>query len=236
VAHTVLLRTIAAGLENWAADCVALGEFLDLRRKVPNHPAPKPLPIAPNDAFKDKETSYVDPDPGTYGPGTPKTKDQLLASVAVTLDSVVSLNQDTLASTLKGTPAAQQAPVGAGVSEDDIWRLVVNWQSLVSHFFKAALSMYGLEPEPHPGIRHPGPGSEERHLAIILAWLTKINADAQNLQRVQNITPTPPYSGPSGAGSFRDSLVRLEIGYHKLALDLAQIATILPGHLLIAKI
>jgi len=236
VAHTLILRTIAAGLENWAADCDALGEFLDLRRRVPNHPAPQPLPITPNDAFKDKEAPYVDPDPGSYGPGTPNTKDQLLASVAVKLDSVVSLNQDTLASILKGTPAPQQPQVAAAVSEDDIWRLVVNWQSLVSHFFKAALSMYGIELKPHPGVRHPGPGREERHLAKILAWLTKIEADAKNLQRVQNIAPTAPYSGPAGAGSFRDSLVRLEMGYHKVALDLAQIATLLPGHLLSANI
>jgi hypothetical protein len=227
VAHMHILKTVIVGLENWAIDCVSLGQFLDLRTQtgIPNVP---PSTFGPG-------ALYVEPMPGTYGPGTNNTRDALLAAAAVKLDSVVSLNQSTLSSTLHGVPAPQQ-PAQTGVSDDDLWRLVVNWQALVSHFFKAALKMYGQEPGPHPTLGHPGPGREERHLALVLSRLTKIEADASRLRTLHNIAAMAPYAGPAGGGTYHDSLVRFEMGFHKMALDVAQIATLLPNHLLNATI
>jgi hypothetical protein len=235
MAHALILKTISVGLENWAKDCVQLGEFLELRVKA--HQALGLKPPIPVGTPPFKETPYVDPKPGTYGKVAGTDRAQLLSQAADMLDSVASLNQDTLADPqiFGGQPAAP-AMLAAQTSEDDLLRLIVNWQALASHFFKVALKMYGLEPQPHPVVRHPGAGSEERHLATILAWLTKIQADAVSFQRAQNITPGGGYHTNPGTGSFGDSLLRVEQAYHKVALDVAQIATFLPNHLLRAQI
>lgn len=224
MAHTLILKTITTGLENWAKDCVSLAEFLDLRTNVPGIGVPPSI-------FQKKD--YADPKPGTYPTG-PNGRAQLLVAAADKLDSVASLNADTL--TFLGGNPSNPGTMAAGTSEDDLLRLIVAWQSLASGFFKASLRMYGLDPEPHPAVRHPGPASEERHLAILLAWLSKIETDAKTFQQNQGIAPNPPYHTPPGTGSFHDSLLRVEQAYHKLALDISLIALRLPYHLLGAQI
>lgn len=222
MAHEYILKTTVAWLENWADDTETLGDFLDLRRQ-------KHTPGGP--AFT--HAPYHRPGPGGYT--------QTLAEVADLLDGVVNRNDD-VASYLGGTPrttadVSTNPLFPAGVlTDDNVMRLVVNWQSIASGFFKSTVKLYGIEPGTPPPMVHPGPASEARLIAEIAAWLTKIKADADTFANGQSIPAKAiPYSTKrrGGTGSFRESLLRIEQAYHKLAMDMAEIANSLPYHLLL---
>ena len=219
MAHDYQLKSIVLGLENWAIDCGKLGKFLNLRAKAIGT---KPF----------EETKLVEP---TMPPPSPTAS---LKRAADLLDHVVDRNDDTVVF-LRGTPTKTVKPVPPAVKtiptrEENI-RLIIHWLSATSGFFKSILRLYGEEPHPVPPAPHPGPKGEAFLLAEATAWIEKIGIDADSFAAAQKIPhdPSKPHYDTSAEGSDIDaSLIRIELGLHKIAQDVGAIGSVLPYHLL----
>ena len=219
MAHDYQLKSIVLGLENWAIDCVKLGNFLNLRAAAIGT---RPF----------SETAFVAP---TMPLPSPTAS---LKKAADLLDHVVDRNDDTVIF-LRGTPTTTSKPIPPVVKtvptrEENI-RLIIHWLSATSGFFKSILRLYGEEPHPHPPAPHPGPKTETYLLAEAAAWIEKIGKDADSFAAAQKIQHDPSrhhYDTAVEGGEIDASLTRIELGLHKIAQDVGAIGSVLPYHLL----
>jgi hypothetical protein len=211
MANEYLLKLIANGLANLAADNETLCDHMNLRA-----------------VFYGTRGKFKAADVKAPGPTYP-SKRQLQERAADLVHKVADNNAFAVLS-LKGAPASVESLDGKGFDEADLLRLVIDWGTLLSGAYKSVVQLYGLQPAPPPPPMNPGAASEERLWAEIVAWLEKVAADTDLYDAVQRIAGKPgPKRKPPGNGTH--PLVRLEEGIHRLTLDILQIAGLLPYHL-----
>jgi hypothetical protein len=205
------LKVMVVGLQNLADDNHTLCEFLNLRAKHYGYDAQfegakhKP-PLPP---YPDKKASQAK---------------------AADLVTKIADNNAYAVKSLGGKPSAPPPLESKSYEEADLLRLVIDWGMLQSGVYKAMLRLYGQRPTQLAETISPGPGSETRLWCEIVAWLEKIATDTDLYNMVQNINPKRPPK-PKPADTDMPSLIRMELGVHRVTLDLLQIASLLPYHL-----
>jgi len=122
---------------------------------------------------------------------------------------------------------ADPAPLDPGkYSEADLLRIMMDWGLLQSGVQKAMLQLFGQTPGPPFQHVSPGPASETRLWCEIVSWLEKIAADSESHYITQHAKKRNPK-----VNTAKDPLIRMELGIHRLTLDLLEIASRLPYHL-----
>ena len=204
------LKMMVVGLKNLAEDNQALCDFLNIRARHKGF----------NDRF---EGARHEPPLPAY-----RTK-QALQERAAELVNRIADNNALAVISLGGEPATVSA-LNARTSEENIIRLMMDWGLIQGAVQKSMLRLYGLQPSPTPEFVSPGPATEVRLWSEAVAWLEKIAADTDLHTRVQNIIPAQArrkVAAPRGASA----LIRMEMGVHRVTLDLFEIAGRLPYHL-----
>lgn len=205
------LKTMVIGLHNLAADNEKLCDFLNLRAR---HKALK------GGTFKGAE----------HKPPSPKY-DSVEKSQAKAADLVTKIadNNARAVTLLKGAPS-DPAPLDPGKYDDDaLLRLMMDWGLLQSGVQKSMLRLYGQIPEPPAEHVSPGSASEKQLWCEIVAVLEKIAADSDLHYIVQDIEKGS--TKPKAEMAKLKPLIRMELGIHRLTLDLLQLASRLPYHL-----
>ena len=205
------LKVMVVGLENLAVDNEKLCEYLNLRARYYGF----------DDSFKGAD--YEPPMPPYPSKRASQTK-------AARLVSKIVINNTYAVISLGATPATA-APLDPKIhNEADLLRLLIDWGILQSAAYKAMLRLYGLIPTASPELISPGAASESRLWAEIVAWLEKIAADTDLYDMVQHINPQKPPK-PAAAKPGMPPLIEMELGTHRVTLDLLTIASLLPYHL-----
>jgi hypothetical protein len=217
MASEYLLKLIVNGLQNLAADNEIVCEYLNRRAVLYGYlerfeGAPFAAPAPP---YADKLQSQL------------RAAD-LIGRIAD--DAALALRY------LGGEPASPDVFDGQA-SEDDLLRLVLDWATLQSGLYKVILRLYGRQPLPSPALASPGPSSDKRLWAEIVAWFEKIAADTERVTGVQHL-PSGPLGRKRSRRSRRPSgrggdliLRRLEQGVRRATLNTLGLAGRLPHHL-----
>jgi hypothetical protein len=211
MANEYALKMMVVGLQNLAKDNQTLCEFLNLRAKLYGFDA------------KFKGSDYKAPQPKYPDKEASQAK-------AADLVTRIANNNAYAVLSLRGKPSAPRPLDRKKYDEADLLRLMIDWGILQSGTYKAMLLLYGERPTPLPEPAGPGPSSETRLWSEIVAWLTKIAADTDLYNIVQNIVPKQA-SKTKAADASSPPLIRMELGVHRVTLDLLQIAGLLPYHL-----
>lgn len=208
MANEFALKMIVDGLRNLAADNEKLCHFLNIRARLKGSRDFKgaslratPAKLRGADAFQEKAADLIT---------------QIADNNAFAVLSV-------------GGQPANPNPIKEKLEDSDLLRLMMDWGSIQGAIYKATLRLYGLVPTPVHEPVGPGPLSEIQLWREIVQWLQKIADDTDMYTEVQKIIPKNFSQIPTPANLT--PLVRMELGVHRVALDLMTIAGKLPHHL-----
>ena len=201
------LKTMVIGLENLAKDNEALCRFMVLR--------------AQHYGWKGKFK------PAEHEPPTPKYKSiKESQERAADLVTKIADNNARAVISMKREPS-DPAPLDPDkYSETDLLRIMMDWGLLQAGIQKTMLQLFGQSAgAPHEHVS-PGAASETRLWCEIVSWLEKIAVDSEN----HYITQRTP-KRKSKAVTEKHPLIRMELGIHRVTLDLLEMASRLPYHL-----
>ncbi len=209
MANEYMLKVMVDGLRNLAADNEKLCRYLNLRAKLKGS----------KEEFKG----------APYKAPAPKLRDaQSLQAKAADLVTQIADNNVFAVLSVGGKPSNPD-PLKEKLEDSDFLRLMIDWGSIQSAVYKAMLRLYGQVPTPVHEPTGPGPVSEERLWREIVGWLQKIADDTDLYSAVQKIVRKDV--DDMGPDSSLPPLVRMEVGVHRVTLDIMTIAGLLPYHL-----
>lgn len=225
MANEYLLKLIVNGLENLAVGNATVCKYLNLRAALYDYRQrfEPTLFVAPRTPYPDKQVSQRE---------------------AANLIGRIADNAALAVLYLGGKPVSPDV-FAAELGEADVLRLVLDWEVLQSAAYKAIVQLYGQQPARPPALASPGPSSEERLWAEVVAWFAKIAADTDRVVNVQHLQAgrrgleAEDMSQKKGSRRQRhgsgvldvDPLPRLEQGVHRATLNTLIFAGLLPHHL-----
>jgi|HubBroStandDraft_5_1064220.scaffolds.fasta_scaffold39582_2 hypothetical protein len=212
MAYERTLKMLSNGLENTASDCETLFRLLDARahlRRSANLFAPV-QPQLPRPAYRTKTES---------------------AAAAVAYARAILEDYASILRYFRLRPSDANPVDPQSYGEGGLLYLVTDWQSLRAGILKAIVTEYGGRAAGLPLAPHPGPASEDRLWAEVAAWLEKLVLDTHSFLIAQGLTPGRVLPPLAPTPSIIESLVELELIFHRATLDAMQIVGALPYHL-----